>query len=114
MNVWQGNFRKQNTGDDGWLGTCPVDAYEPNGVGLLNTSGNVWEWCADRSTARPDDPRWLLPLSRLLLQRYRVAARSFNTPDSSTAHGLPGRPRRLTSVHAAPGRPIGFQRPEPG
>ncbi|MFE4996169.1 SUMF1/EgtB/PvdO family nonheme iron enzyme [Streptomyces mirabilis] len=29
----------------------PLDSYEPNGFGLHNTSGNVWEWCADAFTA---------------------------------------------------------------
>jgi formylglycine-generating enzyme len=87
MNVWQGNFPGQNTGDDGWLGTCPVDAYEPNGIGMLNTSGNVWEWCADRFDRQTRAIRggsYLCHAS--YCNRYRVAARSFNTPDSSTGN----------------------------
>ena len=47
MNVWQGTFPGDNTLADGFYGTCPVDAFEPNGYGLHNTTGNVWEWCAD-------------------------------------------------------------------
>ncbi len=47
MNVWQGDFPIRNTCDDGWYGTAPVDAYEPNGLGVWNMTGNVWEWCAD-------------------------------------------------------------------
>ena len=87
MNVWQGNFPQRNTGDDGWLGTCPVDAYEPNGIGMLNTSGNVWEWCADRFDRQTRAIRggsYLCHAS--YCNRYRVAARSFNTPDSSTGN----------------------------
>src|SRR6201991_1995239 len=47
MNVWQGSFPVENTLGDGYLGTCPVDAFPANGYGLHNTTGNVWEWCAD-------------------------------------------------------------------
>jgi formylglycine-generating enzyme len=87
MNVWQGTFPSHNTVDDGWFGTCPVDAFEPNGHGLLNTSGNVWEWCADRFDRQTRTIRggsYLCHAS--YCNRYRVAARSFNTPDSSTGN----------------------------
>jgi sulfatase modifying factor 1 len=87
MNVWQGNFPSRNTGDDGWLGTAPVDAYEPNGHGMMNMSGNVWEWCADRFDRQTRAIRggsYLCHAS--YCNRYRVAARSFNTPDSSTGN----------------------------
>jgi len=43
-NIWQGRFPDHNTQDDGYLTTAPVKAYAPNGHGLWNTSGNVWEW----------------------------------------------------------------------
>jgi formylglycine-generating enzyme len=87
MNVWQGTFPSQNTGDDGWLGTAPVDEYEPNGHGMMNMSGNVWEWCADRFDRQTRAIRggsYLCHAS--YCNRYRVAARSFNTPDSSTGN----------------------------
>ncbi|MGZ9587173.1 formylglycine-generating enzyme family protein [Paenibacillus marinisediminis] len=103
-NIWQGLFPSKNHASDGYLGTAPVDAYLPNGYGLYNVSGNVWEWCADwftsnpderGSTSRPQGPtignaRVMKGGSYLCHQsycnRYRVAARSSNTPDSSTGN----------------------------
>lgn len=105
-NVWQGEFPEHNTGDDGHLATAPVSAYEPNGYGLYNTVGNVWEWCSDWFSADyhttdaydhenptgPDDgdQRVMKGGSHLChrswCNRYRVAARSKNTPDSSTTN----------------------------
>jgi formylglycine-generating enzyme required for sulfatase activity len=107
-NVWQGEFPKKNTAEDGWKGTCPVDEYEPNGFGLYNVSGNVWEWCSDwfsatfhgegaRKAVRENPqgpPRGSAKVMkggsylchRSYCNRYRVAARSSNTPDSSTGN----------------------------
>jgi len=105
MNVWQGTFPSENTLEDGFLGTCPVDGFPANGYGLHNTSGNVWEWCADwfhadrhRSAPQPASPRgspggqarvtrggsYLCHHS--YCNRYRVAARSSNTPSTSTGN----------------------------
>jgi sulfatase modifying factor 1 len=106
-NTWQGTFPQHNTGEDGFLGTAPVTAYRPNGYGLHNASGNVWEWCADwfspdwHAPDRPQtrrDPagptggpgRVMRGGSYLChdsyCNRYRVAARTMSTPDSSTGH----------------------------
>jgi formylglycine-generating enzyme required for sulfatase activity len=104
MNVWQGAFPTRNTLADGYLGTAPVDAYPPNGFGLYNMTGNVWEWCADwfdpgaYARDRPDNPQgppsgthrvsrggsYLCHAS--YCRRYRVAARNGLTPDSSTGN----------------------------
>jgi sulfatase modifying factor 1 len=102
MNVFQGTFPGENTADDGYAGTAPVDAFPPNGHGLHNTCGNVWEWCNDwfatdhdPAASNPSGPpqgthRVMRGGSYLCHEsycwRYRVAARSANTPDSSAGN----------------------------
>jgi formylglycine-generating enzyme required for sulfatase activity len=105
-NIWQGSFPERNTVADGYLGTAPVDAFEPNGFGLYNVSGNVWEWCGDwfspdhhtTDAYDPDNPTGPSEGEERVMRggsylchhswcnRYRVAARSKNTPDSSTGN----------------------------
>jgi formylglycine-generating enzyme len=81
MNVWQGAFPGENTEADGWYGTAPVDAYEPNGHGLRNTTGNVWEWTAE---VIQKGGSYLCHAS--YCRRYRIAARQPSTPDSSAGN----------------------------
>ena len=115
-NCWQGEFPWKNTARDGYLRTSPVKAFPPNGYGLYDMAGNVWQWCSDwydlqlytrrAGQARivnptgPEhsfDPRQ--PYSPLRAQkggsflchpsycwRYRPSARHGCTPDTGMSH----------------------------
>lgn len=101
-NIWQGSFPHQNTGADGYATTSPAKSFTPNGYGLYNMVGNVWEWIADplkvrslskkiRQNARQEPGAKLLKGGSFLCHksycfRYRIPARTSNTPDSTTTH----------------------------
>jgi formylglycine-generating enzyme required for sulfatase activity len=104
MNVFQGRFPDRNTAADGHAGTAPVGSFEPNGYGLYDVTGNVWEWTADwfdtgYYAVSPDtDPGGPADGTHRVMRggsylchasycnRYRVDARSASAPDSSTGN----------------------------
>jgi formylglycine-generating enzyme required for sulfatase activity len=105
-NIWRGEF--PNRPEQGWWpATVQALSFTPNGYELYNMAGNVWEWCEDwfspeyhRETAAVD-PLQSRPTGRRssrggsflchssYCNRYRVAARGSNTPESSSSnHGF--------------------------
>jgi sulfatase modifying factor 1 len=103
-NIWQGEFPNVDLADDGYSAVAPIDAFPPNGYGLNLVTGNAWEWCSDwfnstyhiaATRSNPVGPpegnaRVMKGGSYLChksyCNRYRVAARTSNTPDSATTH----------------------------
>ena len=94
-NIFEGDFPRRNTAEDGYAGTAPVTAYDANGYGLHNMVGNVWEWTSDwwgtnRRAPESGQAKVMKGGSYLChdsyCNRYRIAARTSNTPDSSTGN----------------------------
>ncbi|MGI4945318.1 MAG: formylglycine-generating enzyme family protein [Janthinobacterium lividum] len=100
-NTWQGRFPFENLVEDGFAGTSPVGAYPPNGFGLVDMIGNVWEWTDDPWSGGGGHPccapahaaiarRVIKGGSHLCApnycRRYRPAARQPQAVDSGTSH----------------------------
>jgi formylglycine-generating enzyme len=115
-NSWQGRFPYLNTGagTGSWIGTAPVGSFPPNGYGIHEMTGNTWEWTSTWWTDRLQDPATTCACSPGAARdgsilpgevtprratkggshlcapeyclRYRPAARSAQTEDSSTTH----------------------------
>jgi formylglycine-generating enzyme required for sulfatase activity len=103
-NIWQGEFPTLDLAEDGFSSVAPADAFPPNGYGLNSLTGNAWEWCADWFDPRyHETASWTNPVGppsgtarvirggsylchRSYCNRYRVAARTSNTPDSATTN----------------------------
>ena len=112
-NTWQGEFPYENTLLDGYEGTSPVRSFPPNGYGLHDMTGNVWEWTTDWYSTGADttspccggdlraasvDPNDASAIPRKVMKggshlcapnycrRYRPAARMAQAIDTSTNH----------------------------
>ncbi len=115
-NIWQGKFPYESSKENGAIGTTPVKKYPPNGYGLYDMSGNVWQWVSDNyhrfyfaeeakkgtsidpkgpdTSYDPDEPYASKRVHRggsflchdSYCRRYRTSARIANTPDSSLSH----------------------------
>ena len=101
-NIWQGTFPEKNLERDGYFATAPAKSFEPNGYGLYNVVGNVWEWTAQsfkvkslkKAVAKTQAGKKGYKLTKggsflchaSYCYRYRIAARTATSPDSSTSH----------------------------
>jgi sulfatase modifying factor 1 len=135
-NTWQGMFPYRNDGALGWVGTSPVGKFPPNGFGLVDMIGNVWEWtatefsahhrldqppkacCAPSGPADPGVSQTLKGGSHLCApeycHRYRPAARSPQSQDTATTHiGFRCVANPVSGQQVNAGWPAGDESPDP-
>ena len=114
-NIWEGKFPYQNDMKDGFIKAAQVGSFTPNGYGLYDMSGNVWEWCSDwydahyyqatsnelsvdpRGPAKSFDPEEAYTPKKVMrggsflcneayCSGYRVARRMKSSPDTGLEH----------------------------